>query len=77
MKSITIYLSDTMDGTDPKAEFQGKKIFASSYCNEHRIGLMIVRPVGEGVYVECVLALLTQMAREIADQANIPEDEVM
>lgn len=78
MKSITLWLQDVPpeDG-DPKKDLQGKKIFASNFCCKHQTSVIIVRPPGWGVNVECVMELLEDMARKIADKANEPEGEVM
>lgn len=71
MKSITIYLQDLPPQSgDPKKDLQGKKIFASNYCAEHGTAVLVVRPVGEGVDVDCVIDLLSNMASKIADEAN-------
>ena len=71
MRSITRYLQDVppQDG-DQKAELQGKKIFASNYCKEHKMSVILVRPAGEGIDVECAMQLLENMARKIASEAN-------
>ena len=68
MRSVTLWLPDV--GTDlAKRELQGKKIFGSVFCMEHKTGVMVVRPAGEGIDVECVMQLLSDMANKIAKEA--------
>jgi hypothetical protein len=71
MEAITIYLSDRHDpGTNPKQELDGLKIFGSEFCPQHKLGLLLVRPPGGDVDVNCVISALNSMYRKVMAQAQ-------